>query len=306
MTHYNDFFKDFMSRYNYPEIAVETFSRVLKRLDDEKDFGDKIDELVTAYMNPENEELGPFLDKVTELSKEYNENEYTMHFIFLLLCTPILKENYEKAGIPEYLYWDTMDDLRCKLKECIDCEEVAGTFVAGWFNGFFKLERFAYGRFQYEISDCRTEKDYVLSCGKVVKDGDTYIGFHIPSSGIPLTDDVRLDSYKKAYQAYKHLFPDGIVIFGCGSWLLYPPHYDFLPENSNILKFMSDFEIVKYKSKDEFSDGWRVFAKDSDLPIDQLPRNTSLRRAFADWLQAGNKTGDGFGLIAFDGEKILR
>ncbi len=306
MKHYTQFFADFMSRYNYPDVAVETFTRVLKRLDDEKDLGDKMDELVISYMNSETEEINPYLDKVTKLAEEYGENEYTMHFIFLLLCTPILKENYEKVGIAEYLYWDTMDDLRCKLKECIDCEEVPGIFVAGWYNGFFKLERFAYGRFQYEISQCGEGENYQLSCGKVLKAGDTYIGFHIPSSGIPLTDEVRLDSYKKAYKAYKHLFDDGIVIFGCGSWLLYPPHYDFLPKNSNILKFMSDFEIVRHKEHDNFGDGWRVFAKDSDLPIDKLPRDTSLRRAFADWLQAGNKTGSGFGLIAFDGEKILR
>lgn len=306
MKHYTPFFVDFFKRYNYPEVAVETFSRVLKRLDEEKDFGTKIDALVESYMNPEEENLGPYLDKVTELATEYGENEYTMHFIFLLLCTPTLKEMYEKEGIDENIYWDTMDDLRCKLKECIDCEEVPGTFVAGWYNGFFKMWRFAHGRFQFEESEYTSDESVTLSCGRVMKKGDKYIGFHIPSSGIPLTDEVRLDSYKKAYAAYKHLFSDGIVVFGCGSWLLFPRHNEFLPKNSNILKFMSDFEIISSKEKDEFGDGWRVFAKDSDLPVDQLPRDTSLRRAFADWLQAGNKTGDGFGLIVFDGEKILR
>ena len=82
-----------------------------------------------------------------------------------------------------------------------------GTFVAGWNDGAFKMKRFAYGRFQYELCTYNWENDFVTSCGKVLKVGDTYVNFHIPSSGIPLTDEVRLASYKEAYKHYKHLSP---------------------------------------------------------------------------------------------------
>ena len=92
-----------------------------------------------------------------------------------------------------------MADLRCKLIECIKCEEVPGTFVAGWYNGFFKLERFAYGRFQFEESDYGYDFDFVTKAGYRLTKGQPVIGFHIPSSGVPLTDEVRLDAYKKAY-----------------------------------------------------------------------------------------------------------
>ena len=93
--------------------------------------------------------------------------------------------------------------------------------------------------------------------------------------------------------------------FCCGSWLLYPPHYDFLPPQSNILKFMDCFDILRWEDADEFSDCWRVFASYKDLPPAELPRDTSLRRAFADRLIAGGKTGHGFGAFFFDGENIL-
>lgn len=295
-----------MARYSYPEEAIKEFTRIEKRLDSEAAFGADMDKIVEDYMFPETDGLGEALEKVKLISEKYGENEYTMDFIFLLNCVPTLKERYEKAGIDEDIFWNSCDDFRCKLIECIDCEEVPGTFVAGWNDGTFKMKRFAYGRFQYEINTYDWENDFTFSCGKVMHPGDKYINFHIPSSGIPLTDEVRLASYREAYKHYVHLFPDGKVVFGCGSWLLYPRHREFLPKHLNILKFMDDFEIIGWAEKEGFPNGWRVFGKDSDLPYEQLPRDTALRKAYADWLIAGNPGGDAFGCFVFDGEKILR
>lgn len=306
MLHVNEFITSFMQRYNYPGIAVKEFTRIAQRMDDEKDFGDRFDAILNGYMFPEADGLGEALDAVKALGEEYGENEYTMHFMLILYCMPILKERYDKAGIEEKIFWDSADDLRCKLIECINCKEVPGTFVAGWNDGFLKMRRFAYGRFQYELTEFNFDFDFVTSCGRRVSRGDTLVNFHIPSSGIPLTDEVRLASYKTAYEHYKHLFPDGKVVFCCGSWLLFPRHREFLPPSSNILKFMNDFELVSWSEKDGFSNDWRVFDKYASLPYDQLPRDTSLRKAYADWLVKTGKGGDGFGVIVFDGEKIVR
>lgn len=306
MQHCNDFIVSFMERYHYPEIAVKEFTRIEKRLDAEKDFGDRFDAILNGYMFPEADGLGQALDEVKKLGEEYGENEYTIQFMLILNCMPILKERYDAAGIDEKIFWASADDLRCKLLECIKCKEVPGTFVAGWNDGFLKMDRFAYGRFQYEIRKYDFDFDFITRTGHRVRRGDTLINFHIPSSGVPLTDEVRLSSYKEAYKHFVHLFPDGKVIFCCGSWLLYPKHREFLPENSNILKFMSDFEIVSWSEYDHFSNDWRVFDKYAGLPYDQLPRDTSLRRAYADWLVKTGKGGDAFGVIVFDGERICR
>lgn len=306
MKHNTEFIQNFMARYNYPAEAKELFTKVLDDLDSDKTFGDAFDKIKDRFdrhYSPIDDKLLDALSVIAEL-KGYNQ--YTLHFVFLLCLTEELKWQYELLGIDEKIYYDTMDDLRCKLLECIACEEVPGTFVAGWFNGFFRLERFAYGRFQFEICNFGSDEDFVMSSGKVVHPGDVYVNFHIPSSGIPLTDEVRLASYKEAYKKVKNLFPDGNVLFGCGSWLLFPEYKKFLPADLNILKFQDDFELVHYNEKDNFGDAWRVFGKDSDLPFDQLPQNTRMRKAFAQWLIGGGKTGSGFGLFLFDGEKIVR
>lgn len=304
MLHYSPYVKKLIK--NYPEEAQKVFSAILLRLDTDPAFATVFDKLITDYMIKEAIELDLALDALDELAEEKGINKYTLHFVYLVSCTELLYGKYADAGIPEEIFNDSVDDLRCKLLECMECEGVPGTFVAGWNNGFLKMRRFAYGRFQYEVRTYDCAFDFVTSCGKKLSKGDKFISFHIPSSGVPLTDEVRLASYKKAYPHYKDMFPDGKVVFGCDSWLLYPRHREFLPKHLNILKFMDDFEIVSWEEKEHFGSGWRIFGRDSDLPYDQLPRDTSLRKAYAEWLSAGNRAGDAFGVFVFDGEKILR
>ncbi|MBR5619688.1 MAG: hypothetical protein IKW76_08130, partial [Clostridia bacterium] len=80
----------------------------------------------------------------------------------------------------------------------------------------------------------------------------------------------------------------------------------FLPPQSNILKFMDCFDIISSADSEVFNDKWRIFANYKDAEPADLPRDTSLRRAFADRLLAGGKTGSGWGIFFFDGEKILK
>lgn len=306
MPHMTEHITALMKRLNFPAEAAEAFNALCTRLDNNDAFAEKFDKIVYDYMYPVATDIDDAVKKLGALAAEYGENEYTLCEMFLLSNTEELLRRYKEKGIAEDIYWDTMDDLRCKLLECIECEEVPGTFVAGWDGGFFKLERFAYGRFQYEVTDYGSNETFTTKCGITLKKGDTLINFHIPSSGVPLTDEVRLDSLKRAYPHFKDLFGGGPVIFCCGSWLLYPKHREFLPASSNILRFMDDFELISWAETEKFSNGWRVYGKDSDLPLEDLPEKTSLQRAYKKWLCDGNKAGNGYGIIVFDGEKILR
>lgn len=305
MIHNSEYIQDFMKRLRFPEEAAVCFTGIEERLDREQEFGDAHDSVLNRFMYPTAHELGERLKECTELALLYGVNQYSFHMVFLMNCSQILKQRYSETGIAEEIFWASMDDFRCKLIECMECHGVPGSFVAGWYDGFFYMNRFALGRFQYERSSFPGD-GFTTSCGIKLKRDDRVIGFHIPSSGISLTEEVRMDSYRRAYDFYKAEFGGGPVIFSCGSWLLYPRHKEFLPPDSNILAFASDFEIVFRAEKENFSNGWRIFGKDSELPPELLPRDTSLRRAYADWLAKGNPAGDAYGLIVFDGEKILR
>ncbi|MCR5149691.1 MAG: acyltransferase domain-containing protein [Clostridiales bacterium] len=307
MKHLNDHIIKLMEKSEYPEQAVIELSRVEKRLDDEPEFGETMDRLCHDYMFPKPEDLGKYLEEIEKvIAPKFKENHYTLHFVFLMNCTEELLNRYHQKGISEDIYWDTVKDLKYKLLECMECEHCVGTFVAGWFSGFFEMNRFALGRFQFEYSSFSTDEgSYVTKNGMILHNGDFAVGFHIPSSGVPLTDEVRFDSYKRAYDFFKERFQGGPAVFICGSWLLYPKYKEILPGSMNMVKFANDFEIVRSGSDDKFNDDWRVFGHWTEYPVEEWPEDTTMRRAIKKFLLSGGKTGSGYGVIIFDGEKIL-
>lgn len=288
--------RNIMEHIGFPQEAADTICDCTERVSENADFNALLDEFIA---HPEN--IEDVLKRLKALSAELGENEYTMNMCLLVGACPALRERYAEKGIDEEIFWKSIEDMHWKLLECKECEGVWGTFVPGWYRGFFDMTRFGLGRFQFE--ETGFDADYYEKCGNTLKRGDTVINFHIPSAG-PLTDEKRLDSYKQAYKFFGG--KDGEpMAFVCGSWLLYEGHREFLPESSNILRFMDDFDIIRSADREKFSDGWRVFGKYSNGPVDDLPEDTSIRRAFKQRLQQGKPTGYGYGVFFFDGEKIL-
>ncbi len=301
MTNY-DFPKLVMDKLDFTDEAKKYFCEIEEKILADKDINKEMDKIHTfkAIRKKNFDSFAPRLQKVAD---KLGYNIYSLNFIVLLNSAETMFKRYKKKNIDEEIFWDSLSDIKCKLDECMQCKGVWGTFVEGWFMGFYYLERFKLGRFEYEIWDF-SHRSYKKN-GVEVKHGDVTIGMHIPSSGVPLTDEVRYDSYKKAYKFYKHLFKGDNVIFECSSWLLFPGNKNILHPQSNVIKFIDDFDILQFTEKYEFGDAWRVFGADADKPADELPRDTKMRAAFADWLKAGKKTGNGQGIIIFDGEKII-
>ncbi len=303
MKHYSKFLLELEKKCKFPEEANTEINKLAKRLDDEKDFGKKFDKIRKLYMYPWAHNLGRYLEMVRKIGEEYGVTENSIEFMFLLQCAELLKKRFLGKGVSEEIYWDSMNDLRYKLLECMECEYEVGTFVGGWFAGWFEVDRFTLGRFQFEPRT--VDEDYTTKSGYKIKKGDFCVGMHIPSSGVPLTDEVRFDSYKRAYEFFKDRLTDGKLIIKCGSWLLYENHYKFLPEHLNIRKFMDDFDIYNSEESENFGDDWRVFGHYTDFPLEEWPEDTSLRKAYKHWLLGGGKAGHGEGIIVFDGEKII-
>ena len=254
--------RNIMEHIGFPQEAADTICDCTERVSENADFNALLDEFIA---HPEN--IEDVLKRLKTLSAELGENEYTMNMCLLVGACPALRERYAEKGIDEEIFWKSIEDMHWKLLECKECEGVWGTFVPGWYRGFFDMTRFGLGRFQFE--ETGFDADYYEKCGVVLKRGDKVYNFHIPSAG-PLTDEKRIDSYKQAYQFFGG--KDGEpMAFVCGSWLLYDGHREFLPENSNILRFMDDFDIIRSREREKFSDGWRVFGRYSDGPVDDLP-----------------------------------
>lgn len=299
-----DFLELFMDKTGYPEDAKDTFRNIHAQLLRTSTAAEKFDGILAGMENGGRKEL---LVEADALAESLGVHPYSMElYVFMVRALP-LRERYRQAGIDEQVYWDSMTDLRAKLIECRDVYGVNGSFVASWFFGFFDMTRFALGRLQFEIGQFHHDKPYLWG-DLALQSGDNAINIHIPSLG-PLPTESVLDALGRAYRFpyFEKVRVQGSDIrpFMCGSWLLYPGHRDFLPSRSNILKFMDCFDIIRCEEEREFGNKWRVFGKDKDTPPENLPTDTALRRAYAERLRAGGMTGSGFGILLFDGEKIV-
>jgi len=297
-----NYIENLADRLSYPEEGKASLVADAKKITENEKAEILMQDAVASFerTNFSFDGMEARFDSIAECS---GVHRYAVAMLMLMEACTILEKKYAEAGYSDQLFVDTMSDLKFKLIECKKVKGVWGTFVAFWYPGFFRMTRFALGRFQYE--KVSYSKKYTGIAGNFIKEGDTALNFHIPSSGVSLTEEVRLDSYRKAKEFF---YPDSDkpVPFVCSSWLLWPGYEDCLPKTSNVLAFRHDFTLVDASEYASFTNAWRVFDSYAEKDVSEWPRDTSQRRAFASYTENGGKHGSGYGVFFFDGEKIVK
>lgn len=300
----SDFFQNALSLYGFSPEAATTFLNVARVIDADKDFSEKFEKIRKSYLFPKAHNLPRAVEKLTALAEEKGVHPYTLHTVFLVVCSSTLRLRYKKAGLSEELFLEAMKDLSYKVTECKELKGIDGTFVATWNGRWFDMTRFSLGRFQFETGVFPA--DYTGKNGVVYPKGAPCISIHIPSSGQPMDEAARLASYKKAYEFYRDELIDGVLVLHCTCWMLNPDNEKMLPDHSNILGFYRDFDVYERIEREEFNDGERIYGTKWYGKVKNLPENTGLQKAYKKWLLDGKKLAVGRGVILFDGEKIIR
>ncbi len=284
----------FFDRYEYTEDAKNSLLESYDAVADNADFS----ELLDAFYQGDGLQAETIEAKLDEISSAVNLHPYIVKNLYYTCLTKALKEQYKKAGIPEEVYDDSVLDLKYKMAKCKNIHGIWGTFVSSWSYLFFRMELFGLGRMQFRLLPYEG-KETVTVAGRTLSPGDLIIDSHIPASGKPFDVATRMDSYERATRFFQKKTGD-TPIFACHSWLLYPPLREVLSGKSNIVSFMDDFKIAEYEAFTDNEDLWRIFGPDADKPASELPRNTSMQRAIADWLEKGNHLGAGMGVFLYD------
>ncbi len=245
-----------------------------------------------TYAENCNCDYGELMRQTRKAGRLVGVHNYTTDLLLFILLSKRLREMYQEQGLDLSIWHDSMLDLRYKLEECLVVYGICGSFVAGWFPGFFNLTRFALGRLQFELWDI--DRDYQKGEISLAK-GSKTINMHIPRSGQPLSPALYEDAFARAKAFYKQQFPDEPVPFVCHSWLLFPEQTDFLHEKSNVRKFLSEFDIVEW-SYTNGEDLWRLFDT-MEMHPDRLPADTALRRDYVRRLKEGGRVGSGYGIL---------
>lgn len=118
----------------------------------------------------------------------------------------------------------------------------------------------------------------------LVGPGDPILEIHIPEDG-PMDFAQCGTSFRAALESYTTWYPDRpFKAFSCGSWLLDPQFQDYLSDTSNLVQFQRASRLFPLTKGRGRSGLLRIFESD-DLP--NLPRDTSMRRAYLDHLETG-------------------
>ena len=119
----------------------------------------------------------------------------------------------------------------------------------------------------------------------ILSPGDPILEIHIPA-GSPMDFDLCGESFRLAVDFFPRYFPDRpFKGFCCCSWILNTQFQDMLPPNSNLVRFQGEFYLFPIHSGGR-SGFERIFERDY-RDISEAPRDTTLRRAVLDHLQAG-------------------
>ena len=203
----------------------------------------------------------------------------------MLRCALRAKAEYDRLGISESIYIDTMAAFSRFVREHMESYGRYGFDRAFWTTRQVSGTLFRIGQLEYEMT---------------VKDGEPVISLHIPTD-VDLRPEVLGPSLTAGLAEFRRIFPEyADKKIYCHSWLLSPLLKDFLPEGSNILRFQELFEIEcdAVPGKDVLL--W-VF-RNPKLPKEDYPENTSLQKKLKQFFLNGGEFLEGKGYLKSETE----
>ena len=294
--------KFLMDKLDFPTEAQEVLLGALDTIG-----ADKVAFLwLTRLMDEHNQNINCNYDRMladfVALCNTFGIHEYTAGMLLYLCLGEKLRERYLEKGIDESIYYKSMYDLRYKLEECRLVYGIVGTFVAFWYPHFFKMDLFAFKRLQFEI--ITFSKEYKIG-DTVIPAGSKALNMHIPRTGTKLDREDVLESYREAAEFFADQFTDQPMIFTCASWMLDPFHETVLPPTSNLVLFYRDFATIETGVYKDYKGLWRVFDRYFDNNPDEMPADTTLRRAYIERVKRGEPTCWTRGVFFWEDGKIV-
>jgi hypothetical protein len=194
------------------------------------------------------------------------------------------RDYHARHGVPDDVSWTTLADVGRNLAVDRWMNGEGWPVMLQWLTLHVRGAIYELGRLQFHRR--RTPESRAIS-------------LHIPRSG-PLTPQACDASFARAREFFPRHFPDEpydeIV---CTSWLLDPTLAEYLPADSNILRFQRRFELQP-GGEDGVEDLRRFVFGTLTTPLDALTPRTALQRAGLAHLRAGGRFRNTTGRIPLD------
>lgn len=288
-TYLTDFFEEFSYPAEAREALLGDYGRIIadggRRL--------KFEGFLQAYASDRKLNLTALYPHMAELSAEAGVHAYTGNLLLFACLSETLHRYYRDEGIEETVWHASMCDLKWKLDECRCVYGIWGTFVPTWYDGFFDMTRFGFLKLQFEI---RPFGSHYEKKGILLTPESRVLNTHIPRTGQRLDPADVQKSYEHGGRFFRERFGVDPVVFVCDSWLLYPRNREVLSPDSNLYAFLSGFDIIRSREFSDYREVWRLFDRNYEGDVEKLPQDTSFRRAYAEWIRKGERTGAAYGV----------
>lgn len=212
-----------------------------------------------------------------------NRLQWILPFYLQLSCE--VYEEYLSRGIADKVFDDTFYDITIWCEECYRKYGFYGIEEARWIANSINMKLFRLGRLQFEpmVFDDAFEGERVN-----LSKGSNILNVHIPA-GEKMDYEVCMKSFKDA----EKFFGDTYEAYMCDSWLLSPVLKEFLPAESNIVKFQNLFEVMKVYH--DYPQGEQRIFLDVREDKENYPENSLLQREAKRYILKGKDLGIGVG-----------
>jgi GNAT-like C-terminal domain/N-acyltransferase N-terminal domain len=210
-----------------------------------------------------------------------------LYLYVFLAATPLIRRWHTARGISDAVSWATLADLGHTVRNYRLAHGYTGFDAHFWLTyhfrgGIYRLGRLQFGRWHVSFDPAASGLNVEF------RKGDPALGVHIPA-GSPLTPEACDAAFEQARQFYKTHFPEEQYrVAECSSWLLDEQLVDYLPADSNIVRFQRRFKLVAgntWPADDEIIRF--VFGRPRPATLDSLPQRTTLERAIVQHLRDG-------------------
>ena len=238
----------------------------------------KIEEIVQGLTQAEN--AAAAYEKLSTFFEEDESKIKELSCFLLAACRTY--ENYQKKGISEDIFFDTM---LCFPRYTEETKVMTGKYEFDrgfWTYRQSSMTLFRLGQLEFEM--------------RKNEEGENVVAVHIPSDS-NFTNAKVDEALQMAEEFFAKYYPDyADVEYTCYSWLLAPKLKEILDENSNIVQFQNHFHIHT-EDREPLSVLEWVFKVKNDAEFATLPEKTSLQRKIKALLLQGDNVGIGIGTL---------
>ncbi len=229
------------------------------------------------------------------IGEAYHDSRQDLRGLTVYLAAALRAgERYERLGIPELVYRDTMAVFSRFVGEHMASFGVYGFDRDYWIYRHLSLCLFRLGALEFEM---RPRPD-APGLERFAPQGAAVLSVHIPSNAV-MTRAALDESYAAARAFFPRYFPGfAYSCIYCSTWLLAPALREHLPPESRILNFQADYEIISRSDVDTNCVKWIFKQAYEPAEYAALPENTSLQRSVKAALLAGKTIGSALGVYA--------